>query len=310
MRKTALLLAMLVPAALAAQTAAPANPLWHEEKTRNYLPHMTWVEVEDLLKRTDMVIIPVASLEQHALHLPIGTDFYNGLERAKLVAQKTDVLVAPILLPGNSPYHMAFPGTITLSSQTIQQVYFEAAQSLLKHGFKRVLLLNSHGGNQIITRYIADRINQETDGIAVELGEAAAPFMTRATRQPSDTPRVFDRHGGVGETSTSLYMFPNLVNMSAARRATLTMPEHLQKMLPEVVAGDPTATQVFLAEGLKAKETGKKTSTREMSDTGTWGLRDPHEASAEAGRVQTEAFVDAAVKFIEKWKQLRPIERR
>ena len=308
MTRVMLLLAvMLCPAAVAAQGTA-VNPLWHEQKVRNYLPHMTWPEVRDLRTRTDMVIIPVAALEQHSLHLPIGTDFLNGLERAKLVAQKVDVLVAPILFPGNSPYHMEFPGTITLSSQTIQQVYFEAAQSLMKHGFRRFLLLNSHGGNQIITRYVADRINQETEGIAVELGEAAAPFLTRAS-PPATTDRVFDRHGGVGETSASLYMTPNLVNLEAARRATLTMPEHLQKMLPEVVAGDPTATLVFLAEGLKATGTGKGTSTREMSDTGTWGLRDPREATAEAGRRETENFVQAAVKFIERWKQLRPMNR-
>jgi creatinine amidohydrolase len=303
---------LIVPMTSFAQGAGAVNPLWHEEKTRNYLPHMTWMEVQDLRTRTDMVIIPIASLEQHSLHLPIGTDYFNGLERAKLIAQKVDVLVAPILLPGNSPYHMEFPGTITLSSQTIQQVYFEAAQSLLKHGFKRFLLLNSHGGNQIITRYIADRINQETEGIAVELGDAAEPYLTRAETPASGErtrSQVFDRHGGVGETATSLYMTPNLVNLAAARRATLTMPEHLQKMLPEVVAGDPTATLVFLAEGLKAKETGKKSSTREMTDTGTWGLRDPHEATAEAGRRSTENFVQAAVKFIERWKELRPLNR-
>jgi creatinine amidohydrolase len=266
---------------------------------------MTWPEVQDLRGRTDMVIIPVAAMEQHSLHLPIGTDYLNGLERAKLVAQKTPVLVAPILMPGNSPYHMEFPGTITLSSQTIQQVYFEAAQSLIKHGFTRVLLLNSHGGNQIITRYIADRINQETEGIAVELGDAAAPFLTRATPS-AETPRVFDRHGGVGETSTALYMMPNLVNLEAAKRATLTMPDHLTKMLPEVVAGDPTATLVFLAEGLKAKSTGKGTSTREITDTGTWGQRDPREATADQGRRATENFVQAAVRFIERWRELRP----
>jgi len=313
---TLLLVMMMIPATVTAQgkpsstrQSPPVNPLWHEEKTRNYLPHMTWPEVQDLRTRTDMVIIPVAALEQHSLHLPIGTDYLNGLERAKLVAQKAEVLVAPILLPGNSPYHMEFPGTIALSSQTIQQVYFEAAQSLMKHGFKRFLLLNSHGGNQIITRYIADRINQETEGIAVELGEAAAPFLTRAP-QSSDSPtRVFDRHGGVNETSASLYMTPNLVNLAAARRANLTMPEHLQKMLPEVVAGDPTATLVFLAEGLKARSTGKNTSTREMSDTGTWGLRDPREGTAEEGRRATENFVQAAVKFIERWNQLRPMNR-
>ena len=304
MKKLLLLLGFaLVPAPAWPQAT---NPLWREQKIANYLPHMTWPEVQDLRSRTDMVIIPVAALEQHALHLPIGTDYLNGLERAKLIAQKTPVLVAPILLPGNSPYHMEFAGTISLSSQTIQQVYFEAAQSLMKHGFKRFLLLNSHGGNQIITRYIADRINQETEGIAVELGDAAAPFLSR-TAPASNQTRVFDRHGGVGETSTSLYMMPNLVNLEAAKRATLTMPDHLTKMLPEVVAGDPTATLVFLAEGLKAKSTGKGTSTREMTDTGTWGQRDPREATAEQGRRDAENFVAAAVKFIERWNQLRPM---
>lgn len=305
MKHCLLLLAFVTAPVMAAAQAA--NPLWHEEKIANYLPHMTWPEVEQLRTRTDMVIIPIAAMEQHSLHLPIGTDFLNGLERAKLVAQRTPVLVAPILLPGNSPYHMEFPGTITLSSQTIQQVYFEAAQSLMKHGFKRFLLLNSHGGNQVITRYIADRINQETEGIAVELGDAAAPFLTRNTGTAGA--KVFDRHGGVGETSTSLYMMPNLVNLEAARRATLTMPDHLTKMLPEVVAGDPTATLVFLAEGLKAKSTGKGTSTREMTDTGTWGQRDPREGTAEQGRRDTENFVQAAVKFIERWNQLRPMNR-
>ena len=299
-----LLLLVLVSAPVTAAAQA-TNPIWHEQKIANYLPHMTWPEVQELRKRTDMVIIPVAALEQHSLHLPIGTDYLNGLERAKLVAQRTPVLVAPILLPGNSPYHMEFPGTITLSSQTIQQVYFEAAQSLMRHGFKRFLLLNSHGGNQIITRYIADRINQETEGIAVELGDAAGPFLTRNAAPQGE--RVFDRHGGVGETSTSLYMTPNLVNLEAARRATLTMPDHLTKMLPDVVAGDPTATLVFLAEGLKAKTTGKGTSTREMTDTGTWGQRDPRQATAEQGRRETENFVQAAVKFIERWNQLRPM---
>lgn len=287
-----------------AQAPAPANPLWQEQKVKNYLPHMRWPEVRDLLTRTDMVILPVASLEQHGLHGPIGTDFLSGLERAKLIAQKTDALVAPILFPGNSPYHMAFPGTITLPAETIQLVYFQAAQSLIAHGFKRFLILNSHGGNASISRYIVDRINQETAGIAVELGEAAAPFEERSTRQE---PREFDRHGGVSETSRSLYLTPNLVNMSVARTAPLTLRPHLEKMLPEVVAGDATATRVFLAESLKAESTGKGTSTIDMTETGVWSARDVKAATAERGREETEASVNAAVAFIERWKQLRPL---
>jgi creatinine amidohydrolase len=290
---------------LAGGAAAQTNPLWTDQKTKNYLPHMTWPEVQDLLTRTDMVIIPVAALENHGPQLPMGTDFFNGVERALLIAQKTDVLVAPILWPGNSPYHMGFPGTITLSAETLERVYFEAAQSLIHHGFRRFLILNSHGGNMAISRFIVDRINQETAGIAVELGEAAAPFEKRAPRKSE---AVFDRHAGVGETSDSLYLTPNLVNLQAAVPASLHMPDHLEKMLPLVIAGDPTATRVFLAEGLKAEETGKHTSTKEMSTTGVWSLRNPNEATVEQGREATESFVNAAVQFIERWKQLRPLK--
>lgn len=302
------------PPVFATESPTATNPLWHEPKVRNYLPHMTWPEVEDLLKRTDMVIIPVASLEQHGLQGPIGTDFLNSVEQAKLIAQRTDVLVAPILMPGNSPYHMGFPGTITLSAETIQRVYVEAVESLIQHGFKRFVFMNGHGGNAATTKFIVDRINQETPGIAVDLGEAAMPFLRRARGDVTQTGRprdragspVFDRHGGVAETSASLYFTPNLVDLSKARTAKLTLPDHLQKMLPQVAAGDPTASLVFLAEGLKAKSTGKRTSTREMSDTGVWGVGDLTEASAAKGKANADMIIDADVAFIEAWKKLRP----
>jgi creatinine amidohydrolase len=315
-RIAALALATLLAApALAADpptAETPTNPLWHEQKVRNYLPHMTWPEVGDLLTRSDLVIIPVASLEEHGLHGPIGTDFLNSVEEAKLIAQKVDVLVAPILMPGNSPYHMGFPGTITLSAETVQKVYFEAVQSLLKHGFRRFILLNGHGGNLATTRFIVDRINQETPGIAVELGEAVQPYLDRAReakgpRPMPATPQVFDRHGGTPETSSSLYLTPNLVDMSKAKTAPLKLPEHMRKMLPLVEAEDPTAKLLFLAEGLKAKETGKHTSTREMTETGVWGVADFKGATAARGKANIERRVDAAVQFIETWKKLRPM---
>ncbi len=283
-----------------------ANPLWQPHKTKNYLPEMTWVEVEALLERTDMVIIPVGSIEQHGPQGPLGTDFLNGIERAKLVAQHTDVLVAPILLVGNASYHVAFPGSISLSQETIQQVYVEAVQSLIKQGFKRFLFLNSHGGNQATTQFIVDRVNQETAGIAVDLGTAMAPFMRREPASP-DRRRPFDRHGGVGETSSSLYLLPGLVDMDAVRPTSLTMPDHLTRMVPAIEAGDETATLVFLVEALKAEATGKGTAAREMSDTGVWSTLDVRTASAARGREDTQRFVNAAVRFIEKWKELRPV---
>jgi len=297
-RRVRYVLAILIGlAVLSAQT----NPLWHEQKTKNYLPDMTWPEVQNLLTRTDMVILPVTSLEQHGPQLPIGTDFFVGIEEAKLIAQRTDVLVVPILLPGISPYHMEFPGTIALSHDTIQRVYFEAAQSLVSHGVRRFLLFSSHVGNQSVSRYIIDRINQETPAVAVDLNDVAAPFLPKSTSKDTK----FDRHAGVGETSAGLYLFPTLVDMSKAGPNSLQLPEHLRNMLPEVIARDPTTTSVFLAEALKPKATGKHTSTREMTATGVWSERDTREASAAQGRAQAEGFVSAAVQFIERWKALR-----
>jgi creatinine amidohydrolase len=286
---------------------AQTNPLWHEQKIKNYLPHMTWPEVQNLLTRTDMAIIPVASLEEHGPQTPIGTDYLNGVETAKLIAQKTDVLVAPVLLPGISPYHMEFPGTITISHDTAQRVYFEAVQSLIHHGFRRILFLNSHTGNQYLTAYVADRINQETPAIALELHTALQGPPTSAASTRSTTAAPFDRHAGVGETSSAMYLIPTLVDLSKAGKNDLTLPEHLNRALPQVKSGDRVANQVFLAEALKPKETGKHTSTREMSATGVWSERDTRDASAERGRAATESFVNAAVAFIEKWRTIRPL---
>jgi creatinine amidohydrolase len=167
-----------------------------------------------------------------------------------------------------------------------------------------------------MTRFVVDRINQETSAVAVELGAAAAPYlndahMTPAIRAEEEAlPKVkgFDRHSGVGETSQSLYLIPSLVEMQAAKATTpLTLPPHLEAMLPKVTAGDPTANLLFLSEALKAKSTGKHTSTREMTPTGVWSEADITLASAARGKAETDAFVAAAVQFITAWKTAQPL---
>ena len=277
-----------------------ANPLWTQKKVKNYLPHMTVPEVESFLKVSDMVIIPVGAMEQHGKHLPIGTDFINGVERCKLIAQERDILVAPVLMAGQSPYHMGFAGTITLSAETIIKVHMEAVQSLISHGFKRFIIMNSHGGNRAISTLIVDQINQTTAGVAVSFGQAVSPFMNSSSGNKT---KVLDRHGGTGETSNSLYLMPDLVQLDKAVTAELTLPPHLEAMLPEVIDNEPTALMLFLAEGLKAEQTGKKTSSAEMSTTGVWGERDPKESTSKRGEVASLNSVQAAVKFIDRWNE-------
>lgn len=288
-------------------SVAQTNPLWTEKKVANYLPHMTVPEVEAFLTRSDMVIIPVGALEQHGNHLPIGTDFINGVERCKLIAQERDILACPVLMAGQSPYHMGFAGTITLSATTILQVHMEAVASLIKHGFKRFIIMNAHGGNRAITTLLVDQINQTTAGVAVNFSQAIAPFLESSSGAPAT---VFDRHAGTPETSNSLYLMPDLVQLDQAETAKLTLPDHMTRMLPQVIAEDPTAKMLFLAEGLKAEETGKQTSSSEMSTTGVWGERDPKESTTKRGEMNTKRMVDAAVKFIDRWNELVPFKAR
>ena len=302
-------LAVLAMVSLASVAVAQTNPLWREEKVKNYLPHMTSPEVRDLLTRTDMVLIPVPSIEQHGFHAPMGNDFYSGIETAKLIAQRTDILVAPVLMVGQAGYHMEFPGTITLSSETLQSVYFESAKSLIQHGFHRFVFFNSHTGNQYMTKFVVDRINQETSAIAIDLTDGIEAMTPPASQTTSNAMQPFDRHAGVNETSRAMYLFPSLMSMDKAQTPTLTLTPPLAAMLPLVRSGDRAATLVFLAEGLKPKATGKGTSAAEMSSTGSWSERDPRQASVEEGRRTVESTVNAAVAFIDRWKVLRPMAR-
>ena len=263
----------------------PTNPLWKENKVKNYLPHMTVPEVQDFLKKSDLAIIPIGALEQHSSHLPIGTDFINGIELCKLIAQERDILVAPVLMAGQSPYHMAFAGTITLSAETILRVHMETVESLIKHGFKRFMLMNSHGGNTAITTFLVDQINQKTSAVAVDFSVAVKPYLQSEGEKET---RALDRHAGTGETSNSLYLMPSLVQLDKAKPTKLTLPKHLANMVPGVINEEPTEKLLFLSEGLKAAETGKRTSTIEMTETGVWGELDPKEATVERGEKNTK----------------------
>ena len=76
------------------------------------LQEMTWTDVQQYLKKSDMVIIPIGSTEQHGPHLPLGTDFYEAVGTAKHISAATGVLIAPVLMSGYSVYHSGFPGVI------------------------------------------------------------------------------------------------------------------------------------------------------------------------------------------------------
>jgi creatinine amidohydrolase len=275
------------------------NPLFGEKKVKNYLPHMTWVEVEQALTHTDAVIIPVGSNEQHGRHLPLGTDSYEAIETSKLIAQKADVLVAPVALAGLSSHHMGFPGTITLTPETFEAVVYETALSLIRHGFRKILIFNGHGGNAVSVAAIIQRINQNTKAVAFDLGK-----VEPARKEPLYPPIPWDVHAGVEETSWMLFLAGNLVQMSQAVNPVLTVPPDVAA-LDALGRTDPAFAQLAGDMRFRPLETGKKTSMREMTDTGSVTTGDIKTATAERGRRELEEYVDAAARFIEAWRKAK-----
>ena len=115
------------------------------------LAKMTWPEVEDRLKESDIAIVPVGSTEQHGPALPLDNDHFAAIQIAKMVAEKiwddVKVVVTPPIVFGYSPHHMGFKGTITLRESTLSDVIIDVCTSLASHGFKKIVLINGHGGN-------------------------------------------------------------------------------------------------------------------------------------------------------------------
>jgi creatinine amidohydrolase len=107
---------------------------------------LNWMDVEKYLEHEDRLILVTGSTEQHA-YLSLLTDVKIPTALADAASQRTGVLVAPPLNFGVSPYFLAYPGTLSLRAATLSAALEDIVRSAYSHGFKRILILNGHGGN-------------------------------------------------------------------------------------------------------------------------------------------------------------------
>ena len=107
---------------------------------------INWMDVEAYLKHEDRLILVLGACEQHG-YLSLLTDVKIPLALADAAAQRTGVLVAPPLNFGVSPYFLTYPGTISLRASTLLIVVEDMVRSVYSQGFRRILVLNGHGGN-------------------------------------------------------------------------------------------------------------------------------------------------------------------
>jgi len=245
----------------------------------NLLYKLTRPEVEEYLKTCDVVLIPAGSTEQHGKHMAIDNDTFTALEISKRVAEKTGVLVASPLYFGYSPHHMNFKGSITLSFETLVNVYKEVCESLLHHGFNKVVIMNAHGGNTNPIREALHRIQRDTGKrvYSVMVFPGVGGFGSEAVKV------IEQKSGGHAcEMETS-------VGLALGQRLLMDKAEDWK---PEHTSIDP-------------KYRGRVAAAYSFDEVTSIGsLGEPTKATMEKGKVLVKAVVDDLAEFIEHLKKI------
>jgi creatinine amidohydrolase len=239
-------------------------------------------EVGAAIARGAVGLIPVGSTEQHGPHLPLDVDTRIAAsfceQAAARVSPGTRVLVAPPIPFGIAEHHMAFPGTITLEPETFLALLYDVGHSLVRHGVRRLVIVNGHGGNEAAIALVAQRLRLEAGAQHVfycaEWALAADAFAPLRESAPGGV-----AHACEYETSVCLHLCPELVDVAAAVR----------EVPPSLVDGD-----VFdlLAPGRVGAACG-----HDFSRSGVQG--DATLATADKGRVACEAGVAALARLLE-----------
>ena len=201
--------------------------------TTIFMNELTREEIREIAPNA-IAVIPTAATEQHGPHLPIMTDSRICAEVAARAARRASesapVLVTPVLSFGISAHHFAFPGVLSLTPESFIGVLRDLGDSLARSGFRKVFILNGHGGNDEAIRLAARWIGQER-GIVC----GAASYWTLARKALVDEGKVHDTgllpgHAGGFETALMRALRPDLLERA-------TMPEPASVEIPREEAG-------------------------------------------------------------------------
>lgn len=236
-------------------------------------------ELREAAKQDAIVIIPVASLEQHGPHLPVETDTTIGeavaVRTARRIAGSGErALVLPVLWTGLSEHHMPFGGTITVSLGAFAALIEDVCRSVVRHGFRRIALSNSHGGNVNALRTL-------TDELTVKLNVPIVLFTYPEAAQPAIA-KLLTTQGGVrhaceAETAMMLALRPDLVaqarippraNAPAAPDSGLYRWRSFAVRTPTGVMGNPDAGTA--EQGERLLEAIAETLAGKLVDAGLW----------------------------------------
>jgi creatinine amidohydrolase len=241
------------------------------DRTRILLHELTRVEAAERAPEA-LVVLPVGATEQHGPHLPLATDWliveHVARAAAALARDALDVLVTPTLPFGSSHHHLSFGGTVSMTTERYYGALRDLAESLLTDGFRRIFILNGHGGNHEIIQLVARDLALCH---AANLGAASYWDLARARLADAGLAQqgMYPGHAGHFETSLILALRPELVANPLPER---DVNEVARVAIPETP--------------FRAERHGFWQRISGHTDT-------PHQASAEYGRALLAQIVPA-----------------
>ncbi|MEJ2084449.1 MAG: creatininase family protein, partial [Acidobacteriota bacterium] len=185
---------------------SPASFLWSE---------LSWPEAKKALQKVDVALLPVGAIEQHGPHLSVDIDAFDAEHLAREVAKACSSphpLVLPLIPYGVSYHHDDFPGTLSVGNESLARFVYDVGISAARNGIKKLVIINGHGGNSATLHFAAQRINRDANIFTcVDSGETSDVDIYALAETRNDV------HAGEIETSTSLAVRPELVDMSKAK---------------------------------------------------------------------------------------------
>jgi creatinine amidohydrolase len=180
---------------------------------------LSWPEVDRAASQGLVPIVPIATLEDHGRHLPIDTDvmLVEAICRETTRRMNEETILLPPIVHGYSPHHMDFPGTVTIAWDTFTRYCTDVALSLVRHGFRRVLLVNGHGSNQNLVETAARlTMVEEPRSLVAATFYLTSPEAAGTIAEVRTTSRGGMAHACELETSLYLHLQPEAVDMDAA----------------------------------------------------------------------------------------------
>jgi creatinine amidohydrolase len=179
----------------------------------NLIAEMSWEEMKEYLAHDNRVILPLGATEEHGRHLGLGTDSIEAEAIALGTGEATGVAVAPTLNYGMSLAQMGFPGTLSLHPTTLIAILEDLFRALHHHGFRRVFVVNGHGGNTAALSSAVQMVSQELQGLRVKnfewwMDAEAYQVVIETMGEQAGS------HASGGETAFMLAVRPNAVKLS------------------------------------------------------------------------------------------------